>query len=252
MTDEELVMKAKTGDESALVSLWKQKRGLVYTLARKRYTPLFDCGNTRGVDMDDFMQCGFIALMRAVNYYDPGKQFAFSTYLGNTTKTEFDYLLRTRDHSKIDVLDNAISLDTPLSVDDDLTAESLVEDPIDCIAEIEDRVYQQQQHEAIEKALKKIPEKQGTALKLRYYDNLTIHDIGRSMGLTYNQVRNVLKYAFINARKPEVCAELEPFVDLQTDFYRKGSVAAQTSPVEANVIMRDRLRNQPQLLEEVL
>ena len=59
MTDEELVLKVKSGDNDALLDLWYQKRGLVYTFARKRYSMLVDFGNTRGADMDDLMQCGF-------------------------------------------------------------------------------------------------------------------------------------------------------------------------------------------------
>lgn len=250
MTDEELALKAQAGDEAALIELWNNKRGLVYTFAKRRYSPLLDSGLNRGVDMDDFMQCGFLALMRAVKYYDPDKPFAFSTYVGNACKTEFDYLLRTREHSKIDALDHATSFDKPV-VDNDETAtlEGTLADPCDRIEAVEEKIFQEQQHQAIEKAFEYIPEKQSTALRLRYYKDKTMQEIGESMGLTYNQVRNILKYAFINMRKPEIRAELEPFIDLRTDFYRTGSVARQTSPVEENVIWRESLRKNTDALE---
>ena len=249
MTDEELVIKAKSGDNDALLELWQQKRGLVYTFARKRYSMLVDFGNTRGADMDDLMQCGFLALLRAVNSYDPKKPFAFSTCLGNAIKTEFNYLLRMRDHSKIDVLDSAASLDdvikggrTKEAYDDDPLSVK-IPDPVDCYAAVEDRIMQEQQHEAIDKVLARIPDNQQTVVRLRYYEELTLEESAVKMGKTYNQLRVLLKNAMKYLRSPEVCAELSDYIDLHTNFYLTGSVERQESPVEILAERRERMRN---------
>ena len=261
MTDEELAIKAKTGDEAALLELWKNKRGMAYKMGRSRFLMHFEMGNTRGADLDDFMQCGFLALMRAVNSYDPEKPFAFSTCFGNALKTEYDYLMRTRDHSKSDILDHAISYDAPIKtasfkgssgyrVDEESCIFDLIADPQNPFEEVEDKIFQEEQHKAIEKALNRIPENQRTAVRLKYYKDKTMQEIGESMGLSYNQIRNILKYAFINLRTDEIKKDLEPFIDLRTDFYRCGSVANQTSPVEENVIRREELRDRHILSEE--
>lgn len=261
MTDEELAIKAKSGDEAALLELWKNKRGMAYKMGRSRFLMHFEMGNTRGADLDDFMQCGFIALMRAVDSYNPEKPFAFSTCFCNALKTEYDYLMRTRDHSKSDILDNAISYDAPIKtapfngssgqrIDDGSCIRDLIVDPQNPFEEVEDKIFQEEQHEAIEKALEQIPEKQSAAVRLRYYKDKTMREIGESMGLSYNQIRNILKYAFINLRTDEIKRSLEPFIDLRTDFYRRGSVINQTSPVEENVIRREELRDRHRLSEE--
>ena len=51
-----------------------------------------------------------------------------------------------------------------------------------------------------------------------------------------------MKNAMANLRKPEIRLELEDYVDLRTDFYRRGSVKRQESPVEVLVEQRDRMR----------
>ena len=51
-----------------------------------------------------------------------------------------------------------------------------------------------------------------------------------------------MKNAMANLRKPEIRLELEDYVDLRTDFYRRGSVKRQESPVVVLVEQRDRMR----------
>lgn len=243
MTDEELALRARDGDSNALLDLWNQKRGLVYTFASKRYSTLARYGMTRGTELEDMMQCGFLALMRAVNYYDPQKPFAFSTYLGNTVKTEFDYLLRTRDHSKIDALDNATSLDAPMTDEQDgNTLENMIADTTDCFAAVEDKIFQEQQHDAIERVLSRIPENQKAAVRLRYFEGLSLKESAEKMGKTYNQLRVLMKNAMAYLRSPDSRAELEQYVDFQTNFYYHGNVKRQESPVEALVERRENLR----------
>ena len=247
MTDEELATKAKTGDEAALMELWENKRGMAYTWARSTFRKHWELGDTRGSDLDDLMQTAFIALMRAVYYFDPDKPWAFSTCYGNTLKREFADLLRTREGHKLDALNYSVSIDAPMGgtneSDTDLWAD-ILEDPADCFEEVEDRIYQEQLHNALENALSQIPEKQGTAVRLRYLQDKGWAAVAEMMGFEYSYVRRLAKKGLESLRQEEIRTELEEFVDLRTNFYRNGSVKDQTSGVELNVIRREEIRNQ--------
>lgn len=245
MTDEELATKAKTGDEAVLLELWNNKRGMAYTWARSAFRKHWENGDTRGVDLDDLMQTAFIALMKAVHYYDPEKSWAFSTCYGNCLKREFADLLRTRTTHKIDALNGSLSLDAPMdgkSEDDtDLWIDTL-EDPVNCFEEVEERIFQDQLHDALENALSQIPEKQSEAVRLRYLQDKGWAAVAEMMGFEHSYVRRLANKGLDNLRKEEIRAELESFIDERTNFYLKGSVMYQTSPVELNVIKREEIR----------
>ena len=65
-------MKAQQGDKAARNRLVQENMGLVYMVA-KRFTD-------RGVDSEELVQIGAIGLIKAVDKFDPGMGFTFSTY----------------------------------------------------------------------------------------------------------------------------------------------------------------------------
>ena len=69
---DELLLKAKSGDENARQELIEGNLRLVLSVIQR-----FD---KRGESPDDLFQVGCIGLMKAINNFDPGKQVRFSTY----------------------------------------------------------------------------------------------------------------------------------------------------------------------------
>ena len=69
---EELLLKAKDGDENARQELIEGNLRLVLSVIQR-----FD---KRGESPDDLFQVGCIGLMKAINNFDPTKQVRFSTY----------------------------------------------------------------------------------------------------------------------------------------------------------------------------
>ena len=126
--------------------------------------------------------------------------------------------------------------DDPLSVK--------IPDPVDRIADVEDRILQEQRHEAIERVLARMPNNQQDAVRLRYYKKLTLEESAVKMGKTYNQLRVLMKNAMKYLRSPEVCMELSDYIDLHTNFYLTGSIERQVSPVEILVEHRERMRRE--------
>lgn len=247
MTNEELAVRVKNGDTDALLELWEHNYGLASIFARRRYNRLEAVGNMRGVDMDDLMQAAFLALVSAVNYYDPEKDFSFSSYWDKCIKNEFNSLLGTRTR-KCDPLNLSTSLDAPL--DDSPDAESLgslIPDPADAFETATERIWHEQLQETIEKALARLSPDQVSILKMRYYEGLTYESIHTKAGLKCDAARKIEERAMIELRRPknrDVYSELESFIDLHTNYYFGGNVERQESPVEILAERRERMRRQ--------
>ena len=77
-SNEELAARIKAGEESLLPILWGQCRRTVTILAAK-YRGVME--KNAFVDMEDFMQCGYFAMLAAVEAYDPEKGYKFSSYM---------------------------------------------------------------------------------------------------------------------------------------------------------------------------
>lgn len=124
MSNEELVALIQAGYSDKLVVLWTQVRRMVYQQAARWAGP-------NGTTLEDLEQAGFIAMLRAVDTYDPSKQVRFSTYLFYRLRAEFS--VATGQHTKqarLDPLQSAVSLDSPLTDDDDSdTFADLIPDP---------------------------------------------------------------------------------------------------------------------------
>lgn len=71
-------------------------------------------------ELEDLVQSGFIALMKAVHYYEPDKDNKFTTYLTLTLKSAFAEASSTRtEKQKRNALMRIVSLDAPLGGDED-------------------------------------------------------------------------------------------------------------------------------------
>ncbi|MBQ9165894.1 MAG: hypothetical protein IJX71_03090, partial [Oscillospiraceae bacterium] len=86
MTNEELATLAKTGDQDAYSQLWEQVRRLVVGKALRVIRAM---GDTRLADLDDLTQAGYLAMVSAVEQFDPETGWKFTTYLTNAPKTAF-------------------------------------------------------------------------------------------------------------------------------------------------------------------
>ncbi|MCM1122024.1 MAG: hypothetical protein NC416_05525, partial [Eubacterium sp.] len=73
--NEELAARIKAGEKSLLPILWGQCRRTITILAAK-YRGVME--KNAFVDMEDFMQCGYFAMLAAVEAYNPEKDYKFS------------------------------------------------------------------------------------------------------------------------------------------------------------------------------
>jgi len=129
------------------------------------------------------MQCGFIALTRAVAAFDPASGYKLITYLNFPIRNVFREALGIFT-SRRDLLAQCVSLDEPLPGADDLTLEDMVPDPAaeDDMARPLESAYQAELHAALEKGLSELPAGDSEFLRLRYYRDMRRRDIAAATG----------------------------------------------------------------------
>ncbi len=164
MSNEELVSLIQAGDCGKLMELWNQVRRLVCKSAAR-------WAGLGGTTVEDLTQAGFIAVMRAVDSYDPSRGTKFSTYLFQRLRAEFS--ATTGQHTKrarLDPLQSAVSLDAPLTDDDDSdTFADLIPDPA-----AEAAIEGMDVRLGVAEVLAELPEEQRKAVYDKYWCDLQV------------------------------------------------------------------------------
>ena len=164
MSNEELVSLIQAGDRDKLVELCYQVRRLVCKSAAR-------WAGLGGTTVEDLTQAGFIAVMRAVDSYDPSRGTKFSTYLFQCLRAEFS--VATGQHTKrarLDPLQSAVSLDAPLTDDDDSdTFADLIPDPA-----AEAAIEGADVRLGVAEVLAELPEEQRKAVYDKYWCDLQV------------------------------------------------------------------------------
>lgn len=220
MSNEELVAEIQAGSVELMGQLWDQVTGLVNWKANHIMTALEGCRG-RGVEFEDLYQSGYLAMVAAVNTYDPVAGSAFSTWFMYHLKNAFAEATGYRTKKgRQEPLNNYLSLDTPLTDDadsDDLM--DVVADPagLQWRESLEESMWRKQLQEAVGAALSTVPEHYREILRLRYWENMTREDIGNLRGISNERVRQMENKGIRILRQPKTASKLYAFCDF--DFY---------------------------------
>lgn len=182
-TNEELAALAKTGDRAALAALWEQNRGLLAVLFRRLYVRAGARVTQAGVTWADVEQCFYLAIAQAVQVYEPERGTLFTSVLGYAVKTVFFELIGYRtERTKREPLNCACSLDEPVTGEDgsetpreELTPDNTAEWAFE---NAERRVYCEQLRRALDTEIAKLSPIQQAAVRVRFYENLTLAQTG--------------------------------------------------------------------------
>lgn len=219
MSNEEIVAEIRAGDDGRMGELWDQISGLVKWKAN-RIMVAMDGFPGRGVEFSDLYQSGYLAMVDAVNSYDPEAgtfSFWFMYHLKKAFAKTVGYYTKA---GRNDPINNSISLDKPIDDEQDGAAfGDFVSDPqaADAIMSVEERLWQEQLHEALETALAELSQESADILRLRHYQGLTLAAAGEVCGTTAEQIRKTEEKAIRQLRKPKIARNLMPFYDF--DFY---------------------------------
>ena len=239
MSNEELAAQIQNGREELYPKLWDQVRRFVAQQARRRFQASAGFG---GVEVDDLIQSGYLAMVEAVSRFDPKAECSFLTMLNFCLRTAFASAGGYKT-SKRDMLDFCAELDAPLSGDDqDGTMLDYVQDPRDQYHDIEEKVYQQQLHNTLERAISGLPEKEANTIRRYYWDRQSLDQISAEAGKTREAVRRWKQDGLNRLKAQQHSNGLDQFVSERMDYYSGTNLTCfkrtMQSPTERKALQR--------------
>lgn len=217
MSNEEIVARIQAGEGELVAELWEQIEGFVAWKARKVNNAIDRKG---GVVFDDMYNTGFLAMVSAIDTYNP-ESGAFTTWLMFYLKKAFAEITGIRTQkSRNDPLRNAVSLSSPIGDDEDSSELiDFVPDPNgkEAMESVEERIWYEQMREAVAAALEEIPEEQSRVIRHRYLEGKTLAETGEDMGLTSADIQNLEGKGLRALRQPKIAKKIRPFYDF--DYY---------------------------------
>ena len=245
MSNEELAARIQAGERDLIPKLWEQVRRFVWQQARQRYVLTDGYG---GVDVEDLAQSGFIAMMKAVEYFAPESEYTFLTYLTLTLKTAFAEAGGYRT-DKRDPLGRCASLDAPIGDDPDGdTLLDFQEDPADPIAEAERQIWLEQLRTALDHAMQELTKEERDILHRRYWKEQTFREVAADCGAELSCIQKQERDALQKLRYRKYRNGLAQFVEEYTPYYTRVGLdafnATHTSAVEKIVLTREKLERE--------
>lgn len=242
MTNEEIAVMIQRGHEELYPELWENVRGIIFFYAIRVYRNISEArGNI--IELEDLTQSSYFALVEAVKYYDPEGEYKFTTYLTKCLKTAFAEAGGWQKKHR-DLIEDAFSLNMPLSDDSEDEYIDYLPDQRDDIQDAEDRIFNEELRHALDKAIAALGLRNSEAIYKHYIAGQTLEKIGEDAGVSINAVRNWERDSFLKLRRNK---NLVGFIDQLTNFYRRVGIqtfnSTQTSAVECLVLERERLRN---------
>lgn len=244
MTNEEFVSLIQGGDQSKLSDLWMQVEKFVALKAHQRIE-LSKGAGLGGAEFEDLYNSGYLALVAAAETYDPDAGRSFIGWLSVALKTAFAEAGGYRSLKQArDPIHRAGSLDSPVGEDGDTTIGELIADPRahQDFQNAEDRLYLEQLHDALEKAMELLPAQQSDTIRRRFYENQSLDEIAAVEGVCGETVRLRQMKGLRTLRDQQ---ELQRFVEERTPYYMRVGVAdfqrTGESAVERIVFRRERL-----------
>lgn len=223
MSNEELTTAIQNGEQGRMLELWNNVYRLVYKYAR-HYLGLLE--GRGGLTIEDLLQTGYVALADAVESYD-STVAAFSTWLCIYLRKHFRIAAGLHGKAKTnDPINSKVSLNAPIAEEDGDTLDALIEDPNSTATfqSVEDAIWTEQLHNALENALSSIPDDMAEVLRLRNFEGLSLDEIGERWNLSRERVRQLENKGIRELRKPKTACTLRPFYDF--DFYSGTGLAA--------------------------
>lgn len=220
-TNAALAALAATGNSYALGQLWELNKGLLRSMFWKWYPAHKALADAHGLTADDFEQEGFFAVQHAAQTYDPAAG-TFANWLIQTQRRQIQRAL-TNGHARnvtgedgklhttsADPLNHCTSLDVPMDDEDggSATLGDLQEDPAAAaeLDAVEDDLFREQLHDAIEEALAKLSGNEADVIRRRYYQRQTWAEIEEDSGIKTSQGRTTEHSALTKlGRNPKLC-----------------------------------------------
>lgn len=242
MTNEELARRIQSGEKGLSSQLWDNVRKLVYLLTNRLYVAYKSRCEAKCIELADIVQEGYLAMMDAVDAYDPDLGFAFVSYLRHPLANRVKAMLFKRGHEHI----REISYDQPIGESGEDSLWDIMPSPERPYAKLIEQGWQDALKKAMESALSYLSSDQYLSTRLRYYERLSGRQAAEIMGIPANREAHIHQKALLDLSRGRPGLILAPFwQEIRTwqprlDLYRTDGAA-----VARNVILLERLNRLP-------
>lgn len=238
----ELVERIQSGERALLLELWKKVERLVAWYANKA---IHKIPISAGVTFEDLYNSGYLALADAVERYE--RDGSFISLFVLCLKTSFAEASGSRNercmHDPLKQMDTR-SIYEPIPGVDDLTLADTIP-ANDALEAVEARIYNEQLHMALDRALDTLQLPQRTIVSEHYYSDKDFNAIAIDISLSVDEIRRLNQDALRRLRKHEITGTLIPYIEERTNYYQKVGVSEYqrtgSSAVEKMLIHRERM-----------
>lgn len=202
ISNEELAALIQKGNTEYTEQLWCAVERFVRLKARKLKSHSA-IGDT-ATDAEDLYQTGFIAMLRAVETFNPTQNNSFLSWLSYFLKQEFAQATGYLRHKHTaDPTKSAVSLYTPVGEEEDTTLLELLPDPSAELDFFEAEHKAQIHHigKQLNSAFDKLSPKQAETIRRRYFDGLTLQETADTMGISRQRAHQLEQAALERLKK---------------------------------------------------
>lgn len=235
MTNEELATAIKAGNTALYADLWEQVKKIILTRARRFYVLCDGLCASHGVTVEDLEQCGYLALVDAVNAWTPDSGYRFTTFLNLHMKRQFRAALDGgKRRTAKDLLNCCDSLDEPTEEDSEsgTVGDFVPSDPEDpdgwfSTEEPDSRIFQGQLKQELHRCLDSMNQDRAEVLRKRYLDGNTLREVAGDIGKSYQRVQSMERSGLLELRREPYRQRLRPFAEyLDTLAWRATGLAS--------------------------
>jgi RNA polymerase sigma factor (sigma-70 family) len=171
---EECVIRAKEGSKEDVLKLINHYKGFIHKTATEFYV--------KNYEIDDLMQVGYIAVLKAISRYKPGSN-TFCSYVMSTIRNAVIYIVREISKGGFE-----LSLNTPLK------AEEKGIEFIDIVAAettLEEGVVAAETSQELKAAIEGLSEEEKNFVYKVYYEKMLLACYAREIGISYKAARKM-------------------------------------------------------------
>ena len=212
MANDAFIAEIQGGSREHLEELWDSVRPFVERQARRRIRACQDGGAYCGAEVEDLIQNGFIAFLRAAETYQSGGRMTFLGWLDLHLKTAFNEALgvrRVRDY--MEPIRWAVSLSQPIGDGDGGTLGDLLTEGRSAVDRLEDAIWMQQLRRAVNESLSELPAEWRNILVCRYWKGQTLKQIAAEEGKSLQAISLKEKSSLRRMRERDAGGRLAEF-----------------------------------------
>ena len=225
LTNEEMVIAIQAGNQELMEQLWRQCYGFIRQQAI-RWARAWE--NRSDFDVEDLTNSAYFALCKACSAFQPDKG-SFCNLLALYIKTAFAEVAGCRTMAqKMEPLNNSVSYETPVASNtegEESTMGDYIADPNRAELDIDEDVFSVQLCELLRSKVAQLPEKERTAIEMRYWGNCTYQAIADVLQCSMTGANTAVKNGLEKLKNRDTDGTLRNLLDdlyyVDRNLYRR-------------------------------